>query len=46
MGKGSKKRPTLVSQAENDLRWDYVYGTMTLSEFESKLLEIRRKEKT
>ena len=44
-GKGSNRRPTLVSKAENDLRWKYAYGNMTFKEFESRLRDIRRKEK-
>jgi len=45
-GKGDKRRPAQVSNAEKALRWEYAYSdTMTLSEFESRLQEIRCKEK-
>lgn len=43
MGKGSKRRPMLISQAEYDLRWKYAYGGMSLSEFKRKLRALRAK---
>jgi hypothetical protein len=40
-GKGSERRPCLVSRAEYDLRWEYGQGGMTLDEFNKRLKEIR-----
>lgn len=44
MSKGSHRRPTLVSKAENDLRWKYAYSDMTFYEYEQRLRKIRHDE--
>jgi len=45
-GKGDKKRPAQISQAEQDLRWEYAYSdTMTTDEFDKRLKEIRSANK-
>jgi len=40
-GKGSKRRPCLVSRAEYNLRWDYAYGRITRREFDTGLKAIK-----
>ena len=47
MGKGSKRRPRLVSKAEEDLRWLYAKseGRMSLDEFNRRLAKIRKENK-
>lgn len=41
MGKGSKRRPRLVSREEEDLRWDYAQGKIGPRTFDKRLKEIR-----
>jgi len=45
MSKGSKRRPTLISREENDLRWALLMGEVTTEEFDKRLKELKdRKE--
>jgi len=44
MGKGSSKRPTVVSLRELDLRWDLIKGKITEKQFEDKLQKRRRRD--
>ena len=45
MGKGSNKRPTLISKEENELRWKRAFGEIDLTEeeFNKKINKIRKK---
>ena len=45
MGKGSKRRPALVSEEELDLRWEYAMGHYNgmLEDFEKEINEIRER---
>ena len=48
-GKGSKRRPCLVSEAELSFRWDYgmgKYPDMPLKQFNIKVKEIRKQMKS
>jgi uncharacterized membrane protein len=41
MGKGSRRRPTLISEKEETLRWDLAMGKITREEFDRKIKEIK-----
>lgn len=43
-GKGSKRRPTLVSREEEDLRWELAYGRITRRTFDEKMVELKEKK--
>lgn len=45
MGKGSKQRLKQISNEEYDLRWDYGYGELKITEeeFKKQVKEIREK---
>lgn len=43
MGKGSKRRPSSISKAEEKLRWRYAEGGMSFAEFARKLKRIKAK---
>lgn len=45
MGKGDGKRPTLISEEENELRWAYKEGRINISkkEFDKRVKEIRER---
>lgn len=45
MGKGSGRRPTLISREEEELRWALAYGGITRQEFDRKMKSINRKRK-
>ena len=51
MGKGSRRRPRLVSREEEDLRWAYYkqgrdgYPKMSKAEFDKRLAELKKKGK-
>jgi len=45
MSKGSWKRPRQISAEEEDLRWDYADGKITLKQFNVRLNKIRRNKK-
>ena len=40
-GKGSDKRPCLVSEQELALRWELLLGKVTLNKFYKKLKELK-----
>jgi hypothetical protein len=42
MGKGSNRRPCLVSQDELDLRWDLLQGKITREQFDKNLSELNK----
>ena len=42
-GKGSGRRPRQISREEEDLRWAYYKGYITIKEFSRKLKQIRKK---
>lgn len=44
-GKGSGRRPTLISKHEEDLRWKLAQGKITFNEFEKRIKELRLEEK-
>lgn len=44
MGKGSQRRPTQISDAENTLRWDLALGVITSEEFERKMKELEKEK--
>jgi len=43
MGKGDKRRPCLVSQAELDLRWDLFQGKITREQFDTEMEKLKGK---
>jgi len=45
MGKGSSRRPRLVSKAEEDLRWKYYKGEISLTTFNKRLAKIQKETK-
>jgi len=42
MGKGSKRRPTLINRDEEHLRWNLYQGLITRKEFDRALEKIRK----
>lgn len=44
MGKGSTRRPCLVSPAEESIRWDLAMGYITPTEFENLMKRLRRRQ--
>jgi len=46
MGKGSKRRPCLVSKEEEKLRWDYLQGKLNISseEMQRRVKEVRKRK--
>lgn len=42
MGKGSKRRPTLINRDEECLRWNLYQGLITKEEFDRALEKIRK----
>lgn len=46
-GKGPGRRPTLISNEEDTLRWDYFQGKLKISEkeLERRVAKIRKKKK-
>ncbi len=45
MGKGSKKRPCLISREEENIRWALVYGKISFKKFEEKMKKIKENKK-
>jgi len=45
MGKGCKKRPCLISRAEEDLNWALAYGKITFKEWEKKRKKLQQEGK-
>jgi len=45
MGKGSGRRPCLVSRAEEDLRWDLKEGKISLATFKKKIKKLKENKK-
>lgn len=45
MSKGSKRRPTLISREEENIRWQLATGLITFKEFERKYKELKKGEK-
>ena len=45
MGKGSKRRPTLVSKQEENIRWKLKEGKITFKEFERKMKLLLKEKK-
>ena len=43
-GKGSKRRPTEISEKEQELRWDAILTNMSDEEFWNRLDKIRKEE--
>lgn len=43
MGKGDKRRPCLVPQWLEDLRWDLFFGRITMEKYEQILKEHKDK---
>lgn len=43
MGKGSKPRPDYTTRAEQELRWDYMNGEMTLNEFNRRYEKLKKR---
>jgi len=45
MGKGSRRRKTLISEEEHELRWAYLRGEIRMSEeeFNEWIAEIRKR---
>jgi hypothetical protein len=41
MSKGDSRRPRTISRAEEDLRWDYAVGRITLRTFKRRLRKLR-----
>ena len=39
-GKGSTRRPTLISREEEDLRWKLAYGEIKREEFDKKMEQL------
>lgn len=46
MGKGDKRRPTLISRKEEDLRWALFLGHIDRKTFDQKLKTIRGSKST
>jgi len=44
-GKGSTRRPRLISRAEEDLNWALAYGKITFAEWEKKKKKLLREGK-
>jgi len=42
MSKTSKRRPCLISRAEEEIRWDLAYSRITRKEFDKRLKEIKK----
>jgi hypothetical protein len=42
MGKGSGRRPTLISTEEVDLRWQLIRGEVSREEFDKEVERIRK----
>lgn len=42
MGKGSKRRPCLVSRKEENLRWLLIQGRISFNLFERKMKEVKK----
>ena len=42
MGKGSNRRPCLISREEETLRWDLAIGKITFNEFCAGMQELKR----
>jgi len=45
MSKGSKKRPTLVSNEENTLRWKLALGEITFDEYNKQYKQLKKEGK-
>jgi hypothetical protein len=45
MSKGSRRRPCLISLAEEDLRWKLAFGRISESEFQSAMVRLCREGK-
>jgi len=43
MGKGSKRRPTLITREEEELNWKRFQGLITWKEYEKKFQELKKK---
>jgi hypothetical protein len=46
MGKGSNRRPCLVSEEESDLRWKLALGQITREQFDVELGRLRKIEES
>jgi len=46
MGKGSTRRPTLISPEEERLRWKLAYGKITFKEYERRYKQLVKQGKT
>jgi len=44
-GKGSRRRVTLVSRGEYDLRWALAYGKISFDRFEAKMKKIKQERR-
>ena len=44
MGKGDKRRPRLVSQEEEDLRWKLAQGRIDRGTFDKEMKKLKGKE--
>lgn len=45
MGKGSQRRPCLVSRDEEELRWDLALGKITQRTFDRKMRKLEEVKK-
>jgi len=43
MGKGSRRRKSLIGREEEELRYTLAFGDITAKEFESRMDNLRRK---
>ena len=42
MGKGSSRRPSQITSAEEDLRWQLIAGQITLATFNRRYTKLKR----
>ncbi len=45
MGKGSKRRPTLITKEAEDLQWKLAYGKISLIDYKRKREQLEKTNK-